>query len=191
MAEQENAEREKNTEQKAPESKGLLAKLLPWVVTGSIVIVLAAAGFIVGRLFGTRGQAQTASAAEPVNPSDAARPNAPGILADTGGNWYYDLEPVVANLNEPGVTRYVRVGLILEVSSTLDQKERTAFLDQKRPLMKHWLTLHLSNQTLEEIRGEKNLLRLQTEISDVLNQGLFPDTKPQIKRVLFKEFAIQ
>jgi len=191
MAEQENTESEKNTEQKAPESKGLLAKLLPWVVTGSIVIVLAAGGFIVGRVFGTRGQAQTASAAEPVNPADAARPNAPGILADTGGSWYYDLEPVVANLNEPGVTRYVRVGLTLEVSSTLDQKEGMVFLDQKRPLIKHWLTLHLANQTLEEIRGEKNLLRLQTGISDALNQGLFPDRKPQIKRVLFKEFAIQ
>lgn len=191
MAEQENAEREKSVEPRSPEGEGLLARLLPWVITGSVIIVLAAAGFIVGRLFGTRGRSQTASGAAPVNPADAARVEAPGIQADMDKNWYYDLEPVVANLNEPGVTRYVRASLTLEVSSTLEQKEGMVFLDQKRPLMKHWLTLHLANQTLDDIRGEKNLLRLQTQISDALNQGLFPDTKPRIKRVLFKEFAIQ
>ncbi len=191
MAEQENAEREKSVEPRSPEGEGLRARLLPWVITGSVIIVLAAAGFIVGRLFGTRGRSQTASGAAPVNPADAARVEAPGIQADMDKSWYYDLEPVVANLNEPGVTRYVRVSLTLEVSSTLEQKEGMAFLDQKRPLMKHWLTLHLANQTLDDIRGEKNLLRLQTQISDALNQGLFPDTTPRIKRVLFKEFAIQ
>lgn len=191
MAEPESTAKEKHTEQKAPESKGFLAKLLPWVVTGLVVMILAAAGFTVGRLFGTRGQAQTAAAAEPVNTADATGPKVPGVQADTGGIWYYDLEPVVANLNEPGVTRYVRVTLTLEIGTTLDQKEGTVFLDQKRPLMKHWLTLHLANQTIEEMRGEKSLLRLQTQISDALNQGLFPDAKPRIKRVLFKEFAIQ
>jgi flagellar basal body-associated protein FliL len=191
VAEQEKTEREKNVEPKVPGSKSLVAKLLPWALTGAIVVTLAAAGFALGRLFGTRGQAQTAGAAEPVNPPDAARSKTPGVGADTGESWYYDLEPVVANLNEPGVTRYVRVTLTLEVSSTLDEKEGMLFFEQKRPLMKHWLTLHLANQTIEDTRGEKNLLRLQTRISDALNQGLFPDTKPRIKRVLFKEFAIQ
>ncbi len=191
MAEQEDIEREENAGQKTQERKGGAAKVLPWMLTGSVIVVLASTGFIVGRLFGTRGRAQTASAAEPAKPTDAAHAEPPDAQADTGKSWYYDLEPVVANLNEPGVTRYVRVGLTLEINSTLEQKEGMTFLDQKRPLMKHWLTLHLANQTLENIRGEKNLLRLQTQISDALNQGLFPDTKPRIKRVLFKEFAIQ
>lgn len=191
MAERENIEKEENAGQKIHERKSGTAKVLPWVFTGSVIVVLAGAGFVIGRLFGTRGHVQTVSAAEPVNPADTAHVKPPAIQPDTGKSWYYDLEPVVANLNEPGVTRYVRVGLTLEINSTLDQKEGMVFLEQKRPLIKHWLTLHLANQTLEEIRGEKNLLRLQTQISDALNQGLFPDTKPRIKRVLFKEFAIQ
>jgi flagellar basal body-associated protein FliL len=58
-------------------------------------------------------------------------------------------------------------------------------------LMKHWLTLFLSNQTIEDARGERNLMRMQAQISDTLNNGLFPGSKPRIKNVLFKEFAIQ
>ena len=57
--------------------------------------------------------------------------------------------------------------------------------------MKHWLTLYLSNQTIEDTRGEKNLMRMQSEISDLFNQGLFPNAQPRIKDILFKEFAIQ
>jgi len=57
--------------------------------------------------------------------------------------------------------------------------------------MKHWLTLYLANQMIEDTRGEKNLVRMQTQIRDIFNQGLFPDTQPRIKNVLFKEFAIQ
>ena len=113
------------------------------------------------------------------------------LTAGTGQSWYYDLDPVVVNLNDPGVTRYVRISLTLEVSSAMDEKEGRPFLDQKKPLMKHWLTLFLSNQTIEDARGEKNLMRMQTQISDTLNNGLIPGGKPRIKNVLFKEFAIQ
>jgi flagellar basal body-associated protein FliL len=97
----------------------------------------------------------------------------------------------VVNLNEPGVTRYVRVGLTLEVSSAMEEKEGRPFLDQKKPLIKHWLTLFLCNQTIEDARGEKNLIRMQTQICDTLNANLFPGSKPRVKGVLFREFAIQ
>ena len=101
------------------------------------------------------------------------------------------MEPVVANLNEPGVSRYARVGLTLEMDTSMEQKAGAVFLDEKKPLLKHWLTLYLSNQTLEDIRGEKRLRHVQAQISDSFNQGLFPDGKPHIKRVLFKELSIQ
>ena len=73
----------------------------------------------------------------------------------------------------------------------MDPKKGAAFFDQKRPLMKNWLTLYMANQTVEDARGEKNLSRMQLQISNALNEKLFPDSKPPIKRVLFKEFAIQ
>lgn len=190
MADQENNEKSRIVERETSKSGGLVAQALPWLITALAVVAFAAAGFVVGRLFGTRGNAQTAGAAQ-AGPGETARLQEPPLAADTGRNWYYDLEPAVVNLNEPGVTRYVRVGLTLEISSTMGEKDGTAFLDQKKPLLKHWLTLFLANQTIEDMRGEKNLLRLQAQISDAFNKGLFPGTKPRVKRILFKELSIQ
>ncbi len=191
MAEQENIEKNKDPVLEAPKVQGPLGRVLPWLVPAVVVIVFAAGGFLVGRAFGTRGQAQNAAGAETDNPAQGAVPEEPALKAGTGQSWYYDLDPVVVNLNDPGVTRYVRISLTLEVSSAMDEKEGKPFLDQKKPLMKHWLTLFLSNQTIEDARGERNLMRMQSQISDTLNNGLFPGSKPRIKSVLFKEFAIQ
>ena len=191
MAEQENTEKDTAPQPEAQKSPSAFAKILPWLVPAAVVIVLAAGGFLVGRIFGTRGQAQTVSGAEQGSPAEPVQPKEPALKAGAGECWYYDLDPIVVNLNDPGVTRYVRISLTLEVSSAMDEKEGKPFLDQKKPLIKHWLTLFLSNQTIEDARGEKNLTRIQTQISDTLNNGLFPGGKPRIKSVLFKEFAIQ
>jgi flagellar FliL protein len=191
MAEQENIEKNKDPVLEAPKAQGSLAPVLPWLMPAVVVIVFAAGGFLVGRAFGTRGQTQNTSGAEAGNPAEPVVPEEPALKAGTGQSWYYDLDPVVVNLNDPGVTRYVRISLTLEVSNTMDEKEGKPFLDQKKPLMKHWLTLFLSNQTIEDARGERNLMRMQSQISDTLNNGLFPGSKPRIKNILFKEFAIQ
>jgi flagellar basal body-associated protein FliL len=187
MAEPENMERSPNPEPQAPKAEGPLTKILPWLIPTLVVLVFAAGGFLVGRAFGTRGQTGTAAGAEAAAPAESAPP----LKAGAGENWYYELDPAVVNLNDPGVTRYVRIGLTLEVSSTMDEKEGRPFLDQKKPLMKHWLTLFLSNQTIEDTRGEKNLTRMETQICDTLNSNLFPASKPRIKGILFREFAIQ
>jgi flagellar basal body-associated protein FliL len=191
VAEQENVEKDKSVGPESGKNGQRAPGVLPWVVMALLVAILAGAGFGIGRLFGTRGRAQTAGAAEPAQAGEPVGRQEPGTSKNADEGWFYDLDPVVANLNEPGVTRYARVALTLEISSALAQKEATASLDQKKPLMKHWLTLYLANQTLEEIRGEKNLLRMQAQILDGFNQVLFPNSKPQIQRILFKEFAIQ
>jgi flagellar basal body-associated protein FliL len=191
MAEQENTEKSKTPEPPAAKAEGPLTKVLPWLIPTLVVLVFAAGGFLVGRSFGTRGQAQNVSGAEPGTPAEPAQSKEPALKTGTGEIWYYDLDPVVVNLNEPGVTRYARVGLTLEVTSGMDEKEGKPFLDQKKPLMKHWLTLFLSNQTIEDTRGEKNLTRMETQICETFNGNLFPGTKGRIKGILFREFAIQ
>ena len=191
MAEPEAIEKNPAPEFEAPPVQGARAKVLPWLVPAVVVLVFATGGFLIGRSFGTRGQAQTAAGAESRSAVDAVPLKGPALTNGTGPSWYFDLDPIVVNLNDPGVTRYVRISLTLEVNGAMDEKEGKVFLDQKKPLMKHWLTLYLSNQTIEDARGEKNLTRMQTQISETLNAGLFPEGKPRIKSVLFKEFAIQ
>jgi len=186
MADRDSTKRQDATGGEASPKKGTGSKVVPWLITGITIFALAGLGFFAGRLFGTRGDAQTVSAAE-----SSSRIAVLPEPDPAGPGWYYDLESVIANLNEPGVTRYVRVGLTLEICSTRKQEEERAALDQKKPLLKDWLTLYLSNQTLEDIRGEKNLRRMQTQIADALNEKLFSGQAPRIKRVLFKELSIQ
>jgi len=97
----------------------------------------------------------------------------------------------VANLNEPSVTRFVRASLTLEMSAEMDVEKGTAFLDEKKPILINWLTVYLSSLGLEDIRGDKNLRSIQSHIRDAFNEKLFPDSKPQIKQVLIKEFPVQ
>jgi len=109
----------------------------------------------------------------------------------TQGSWYYHLEPVIANLDVDDVTRYVKASLTLEVSIVVDEKEGTVFIDQKKPVLTNWLTVYLASLHLDDIRGDSNLKRIQSQVMDAFNEKLFPNSKPQIKNVLFKEFAVQ
>lgn len=191
MAEQDTTEKGKSPEPAPAKAAGPLTKIRPWLIPAAVVFVFAVGGFLIGRSFGTRGSAQNVSGAEQNTPATPAPSKEPALKAETGEMWYYDLDPVVVNLNEPGVTRYARVGLTLEINSTMDEKEGRPFLDQKKPLLKHWLTLFLSNQTLEDTRGEKNLTRMETQICEAYNSSLFPSAKGRISGILFREFAIQ
>jgi flagellar basal body-associated protein FliL len=182
---------EKSSAPEAPKKKGGAAAMLPWLIPVGAAILFVVFGFAVGRLFGTRGKAQNVSAAESAAPAPGPVVHESKEATAKGETWFYDTEPVIVNLNEPGVSRYVRVSLTLEIGNGMISKEGQPFFDQKKPLLKHWLTLFLSNQTIEDIRGEKNLRQLQAKVLDIFNQGLFPDAKPRIVRVLFKELSIQ
>lgn len=189
MAEQEKTEKTEEAGPALPEKKGAMAKILPILIMVVAVVVFGGAGFMVSRLFGTRSSAQTASAEQSAEPLAPLKD--PDPAANKTEGWFYDLDPVVANLNEPGVTRYARITLTLEMINTWPAEQAKPFLDERKPLMKHWLTLYLSNQRIDDTRGKTNLLRMQSNISDIFNQGLFPNSQPRIMSILFKEFAIQ
>ena len=195
---QEQKEPQEQEEQKEPQAgksakKSLVARLLPWMVMIAVVGLCAGGGFSLGRLFAGSRTPQTADS----DPNSAAASQVENLKADndsakdSGKVWYYDLEPVVANLNEPTVTRYVRASLTLEMSPELDVKKGTVFLDEKKPILINWLTVYLSSLGLEDIRGDNNLRSIQSHIRDAFNEELFPDSKSQVLQVLIKEFPVQ
>jgi flagellar basal body-associated protein FliL len=163
---------------------------LQWIIIAVVVIAGAGSGFALGRLLGAPGKTEPAQGRQ-TQPDDLTA-NASDL---TGGksqeSWYYDLAPVVANLDEPGVTRYIRLTLTLQINSEIDVKKGTAFIEEKKPILTNWLTIYLAGLSLEDIRGDRNLKHIQSQIVDAFNEKLFPDAKPQIKTILFKEFAIQ
>ena len=193
QVQQEPQEEQQNPKAEKRDIKSLVVRLLPWIIMIVVVLICTGAGFRVGRLF-----AGSVTPHENVNDSGTNAQDLPDELEtdtdsaeDSGKVWYYDLDPVVANLNEPTVTRYVRASLTFEMSADMDVKDGTAFLEEKKPILINWLTVYLSSLALEDIRGDKNLRSIQSHIRDAFNEQLFPDSKPLIKQVLIKEFPVQ
>jgi len=191
--EQEEQEEQKDPKAEKSDKKSLIARFLPWIIMFVVVLICAGAGLSVGRLFaGSRApeadeSGSKSGASDQIEDLKAEKDSA----KDSAKVWYYDLDPVVANLNEPTVTRYVRASLTLEMSADMDVKKGTTFLDEKKPILINWLTVYLSSLSLEDIRGDNNLRSIQSQIRDAFNEKLFPDSKPQIKQVLIKEFPVQ
>jgi len=173
--------------------KSVVGRLLPWIVMVIVVAVSAGAGFGLGRMFAASRVSEEGGSDSTQNAtSQTDQLKADGNSEDADKTvWYYDLEPVVANLNEPNVSRYVRASLTLEMSNEMDKKKGAAFLDEKKPILVDLLFVYLSSLRLEDVRGDKNLKSIQAHICDAFNEKLFPNSKQQIKRVLIKEFPVQ
>ena len=189
IKEQDEQEEQKDPKAEKSDKKSLIARFLPWIIMVVVVLICAGAGLSVGRLFaGSDTPEATESDSKPDEPTQADNLKADD---DSAKVWYYDLDPVVANLNEPSVTRYVRATLTLEMSADMSEKKGTIFLDEKKPILINWLTVYLSSLTLEDVRGDNNLRSIQSHIRDAFNEELFPDSKSQIKKVLIKEVPVQ
>lgn len=189
----EGQEDQQKPEAEKSDKKSKIARFLPWIIMVVVVFICAGAGLSVGRLFagsGTPEGAESDSGAEAQGLIDDLKADNDSVDG-SAKVWYYDLDPVVANLNEPTVTRYVRASLTLEMSPEMDKEKGTIFLDEKKPILINWLTVYLSSLSLEDIRGDKNLRSIQSHVRDAFNEQLFPDSKSQIKQVLIKEFPVQ
>jgi flagellar basal body-associated protein FliL len=202
-----------------PADKGKGRSIVPWIIIAVIVLAAAGAGVGLGRLFAGNSKPKAAeeespaaeakveaeAKAEPAakhgakaeaaaehgaaKQAEQLKPDKPGAAQEDA--WYYNLEPVVANLDEPGATRYVRATLTLEMSPEISAEKGAAFMEQKKPLLTNLLTIYLAGLNIESTRGDKNLKRIQSNICDTFNERLFPNGKPLIKRILIKEFAVQ
>jgi len=184
----EGKEKKDDKKTETGEKKSLIARFLPKVIIVIVVGIFAGAGFTLARLLAGSPASQTTGGAEQ-GQSENMYENGSGD--DSGKSWYYHLEPVIANLDVDDVTRYVKASLTLEISVDVDEKEGTAFIDEKKPILTNWMTVYLASLNLDDIRGDSNLKRIQSQVMDAFNEKLFPDSKPKIKNVLFKEFAVQ
>ena len=188
---QEGKEEKENTKKEAGEKKSIVARFLPKLIIVVVVVIFAGAGFTLSRLLAGSTASQTSGISEQGQSYQLENINAKGSAAGFQKSWYYHLEPVIANLDVDDVTRYVKASLTLEVSFEVDEKNGRAFIDEKKPILTNWLTVYLASLGLEDIRGDSNLKRIQSHVLDAFNEKLFPDSKPKIMSILFKEFAVQ
>jgi flagellar basal body-associated protein FliL len=181
--------------QEQPEKIGILT----WIILGVVVVIGAGSGFMVGRI-SAGSRSQTVPEIEVTsanNKSDKKQPDEPA--GEGQGTWFFNMQPVIANLNEPGVTRFVRATITMEISKELEpitsddgsELLSNPLLMSKKPVLENWLTIYLSGLSISDTQGAKNKMKIQLQILDAFNQELFPDSKPLIKKILLKEFVIQ
>jgi len=178
--------------EKNEKAKPAAAKIgiLTWLIMVAVVVILAGSGFILGRLFaGSSSPKTTESVKETTQTEETAKADS---SENNGATWYYnDLESIVVNPDEPGATRFVRVGLILEINSELSEAKAKELINSRKPPLINWINLYFKGLTLDQMRNDRDMKRIQAQILDGFNEILFPGSKPQIKRVLIREFNIQ
>ena len=163
--------------------------LYTWLILGAITLAGSTGGFALSQLIGGTDPTDAEVVDETQNQENAID----AMLAEQADQipWVEELEPVLANLDEPGVTRYVRVTITLEMSPELDEIKGREFLGTKKMLVRDWLTTYLAGLSLEDVRGSRNLNRIKKDVLYQCNELLFPNGKPFVGRIFFKEFAVQ
>jgi flagellar basal body-associated protein FliL len=123
-------EKQEDTKPEGGEEKSFVARFLPKIIILVVVVIFSGSGFTLGRLFGGSSASQTTGVSEQ---GQVENMDAKDSQADSQKSWYYELDPVIANLNVDDVTRYVKTTLTLEVSSEVEEKHGTTFLMRKNP----------------------------------------------------------
>ena len=103
---------------------------------------------------------------------------------------YIEFGDVVANLNSPRFSRYLRVRLVLVVDKS-DQPRVQDAVESKRALLRSWIIGRLADLQLSDVRGSAGQAQLKREITRQFNRVLFEDQSAGIRTVLFEHFNVQ
>jgi flagellar basal body-associated protein FliL len=166
---------------------GLSPKLKIIIVVGLAVAIIGVSAAVGGFM----ARSATAAAAPPQSSqTQPADEPAAGETKSDVQYTYYEMEPIIVNLDEPRLARYIRASIVLAVKGE-NFKAVSELVDKKKPELKSWLTVYLAGATLEDVRGPKNLNRICREVREAFNEQLWPSSKPLVEKVLLKEFAVQ
>ncbi|HTU22190.1 MAG TPA: flagellar basal body-associated FliL family protein [Gemmataceae bacterium] len=99
-------------------------------------------------------------------------------------------DPVVVNLNEDRLTRYLKIKLLLVVDAS-EEKTVNELVLKKKPALKNWLIANLSDKSLSEVSGAAGLNKMRREIWHQFNSELFPDGAEKVLDIFFEEFVVQ
>lgn len=149
--------------------------VLPYLIVG---ILCTAAGVAVPFLL-------------PMLTNTEAAPNSPPYeLPKAEDTVFVPFGEVAVNLDDQRLNRFLKVSITLQVAKE-HQVELTKKLETQTVPLKSWLLSHLSDKTLEEIRGAAGQNRLRREIRNEFNTILYPDGYDRIYDVLFDNYAVQ
>lgn len=151
------------------------------IIVPVLVAVSAAGGFAVPRMMG--GEEKPAVVEEEVVEKLE-------IPDPTGEPAFVEFDSVVANLNDGRMTRYLKLGISLQVDKG-QLVEIEKLNEEREAIMRNWILSHLADKSMDDIRGRNGQNRLRAEIKDQFNAVLFADGIDRVHDVLFQEFNVQ
>ena len=146
-----------------------------------VIVSAGAGGFLASRLrLGGHG----------ATPEEAAAEQPPFAVEKDEKLAYHQLDPVIVNLKEDRVARYVRATLVLAMHEADESAAKDA-ITKRLPELRNWLILYLADRSPDEVKGARDLNRILRDVHDSFNEKLWPTGRPLIHRVYFKEWAVQ
>lgn len=122
----------------------------------------------------------------------SAKPTGPVLpIIETADGWFFELDAVLANLDEPGVTRFLRASITIQFTKEYDATIGGPLVNEKKMILRDWLTTYFAGLSIEDVRGTMSLARIKNQIRDQFNDMLFPNSKPLVHAIILKEFAVQ
>lgn len=97
---------------------------------------------------------------------------------------------MVVNLNEPNLIKFLSLEISLQTDAKYESEVKAA-LESRRPILTTWLTSHLADKSIEDIRGKVGVNRLRREIQDNFNSLLFKDGHERVQDIMFEEYHVQ
>ncbi len=110
--------------------------------------------------------------------------------AAASGPQFVPFGRIVVNLNEPALTKYLSLDITL-LSDGKDEASVSSAVEDRLPILRTWLTSHLADKSMEDVRGKVGINRLRREIQDQFNALLFDDGRERVRDVLFEEFHVE
>ena len=173
MADEEPKNAAEQAEEEKPKGK------MGIVVVGILVMVSAAAGFAVPTMLNAKPDAKKTDETLTME-----------LPEPTGKPGFVSFGETVANLNDGRMTRYLRLGVTLQVDEAQILVIEELY-KKREAVLKNWLLSHISDKTMDDIRGASGQNRLRREIQEQFNTVLFSDGIDRIQDVLFEEFNVQ
>lgn len=104
---------------------------------------------------------------------------------------YVTFGPILVNLAEGRLTRYLKVSLALQVDKQSADTVKETVGASRKAVFRNWLIIRLSDLKLEDVKGTSAVNRLRSEIKTGFNKLLSQYCEARVKDVLFEEFSIQ
>lgn len=106
------------------------------------------------------------------------------------GPQFMQVGRLVVNLNEQTLTKYLTLDVVAQAEGK-DAATVKSAIESRMPILRTWMTSHLADKSVDDLRGKVGINRLRREMQDQFNALLFDDGHERVTDILFEEFHIE